>query len=303
VKCDKSQGWNRSEQAADLTNAAELECFNSQTDPYNPDELNRVKERRIWANGFVIDLSVYYDYSKEDYGYDQMNRVITTDRTLQTAGGTGEIKRDSFGYNPRGELTSAVYGQVPDGQGGFIYPERSVGYDLDFAGNRNSVTDSTKMGGISYGPNNLNEYSITSNNPEHEVSYYYDQGQRGVSYNYLGDTHLATVTAGTDTYQIGYDALGRCVRRTMNDQTTYYIYDADKTILEIPDGDVAVAPSTILYGIGPDEIIGHGNNGVPQWLMQGPAGKCECDARWTRASDRAIPLRRLWDADLPQPWR
>jgi RHS repeat-associated protein len=93
-----------------------------------------------------------------------------------------------------------------------------------------------------------------------------------VNYGYLADTHLETVIAGNDTYKIGYDALGRCVRRTMNDQTTYYIYDADKTILEIPDGDVAVAPSTILYGIGPDEIIGHGNNGVPQWLMQDRLG-------------------------------
>ena len=127
-------------------------------------------------------------------------------------------------------------------------------YNLDKAGNRsgsNGVVDTGVP--TSYTPNNLNEYTgvggtnnVTNDN-EHEIAAY-----QGVSYTYINDTHLVGVSGGNPytNYALAYDALGRCVKRTLNGATTYYIYDGEKPIQEI-----GPAWASTIYGIGIDEPV------------------------------------------------
>jgi YD repeat-containing protein len=138
--------------------------------------------------------------------------------------------------------------------------QRNVTYNLDKAGNRLSVVDNgaTK----NYAPNNLNQYtavqgSTVTNGSEHELFSY-----QGISYKYINDERLRKVTAGNNSYQLAYDALGRCVKRTVNNATNYYIYDGEKAILNYNSGGAIVARN--LYGRGIDEILMRTDNVLHQ---------------------------------------
>ena len=61
------------------------------------------------------------------------------------------------------------------------------------------------------------------------------------------------MTGGGNSYQLGYDALGRCVKRTLNGTTTFYIYDGERPILEYKSSG-ALAGSNV-YGNGIDELL------------------------------------------------
>ena len=134
--------------------------------------------------------------------------------------------------------------------------DRSVYYYYDNAGNRSTVNDSVN-GNTSYTPNNLNQYtsvtgSTITNGPEHEIASY-----RNIDYTYLNDEHLIGVTnrnvTPNDTYQLVYDAMGRCVKRTVNGLTKYYIYDGEKPILEYNPSAQIIGRN--VYGKGIDEIL------------------------------------------------
>ena len=142
---------------------------------------------------------------------------------------------------------------APDGPETDLFTGRSVMYNLDKAGNRTSVTDNLN-GNATYAPNNLNQYtsvggSSVTNGPEHEIRTY-----NSVTYNYVNDEHLKQVTSSSSTYNLYYDALGRCVKRTLNGFTTYYIYDGEKPIMEYRSSDLA-NPAKNVYGKGIDEIL------------------------------------------------
>jgi RHS repeat-associated protein len=136
--------------------------------------------------------------------------------------------------------------------------QRWVGYYLDKAGNRMVVGD-TVNGNTTYAPNSLNQYTgsaggaaITNGN-QHEVGSY-----NGVGYTYINDERLSSVkippTNPTTTYNLYYDALGRCVKRTLGSVTTYYIYDGEKPILDYKSSDLS-HPAKNVYGKGIDEIL------------------------------------------------
>jgi RHS repeat-associated protein len=91
--------------------------------------------------------------------------------------------------------------------------------------------------------------SSLTNGPEHEIRIY-----NSVTYNYINDEHLKQVTSSSATYNLYYDALGRCVKRTLNGLTTYYIYDGEKPILEYRSTDLS-NPAKNVYGKGIDEIL------------------------------------------------
>ena len=201
--------------------------LNNSTLDFPRDDFNRPSSREVKFGASTI--------SSETYGYDLMNRMLTVDRTEDS-------KRDGFGYDLSGQLTSAQYGLV-----GGINPQRSVSYTLDPAGNRTSVVDAgvTK----SYTPNNLNHYSTghsqpVSNGTAHEIS-----GYSSLTYTYLNDERLVSVTGNGNTYALAYDALGRTVKRTINGATTYYFYQGAKPIIER-----GATVATNIYGLGVDEI-------------------------------------------------
>jgi RHS repeat-associated protein len=108
-----------------------------------------------------------------------------------------------------------------------------------------------------------------TNGSEHEVASY-----QGVSYAYINDERLKTVTSGSNSYQLAYDALGRCVKRTLNGVTIYYIYDGEKPVLEYNTSGAIVGRN--LYGKAIDEILMRSdptvNSGQPFYSQQDHEG-------------------------------
>ena len=134
----------------------------------------------------------------------------------------------------------------------FSVQPRSVIYTWDKVGNRTNVNDSIS-GSVNYTPDDIHRYTqvgtdVVTSGPEHQIGAYQTN-----SYSYVSDTFLAKMlggTGGANTYLLYYDALGRCVKRTLNNSTTYYVYDGDKAILE-----TGATSATNVYGIGIDEIV------------------------------------------------
>jgi RHS repeat-associated protein len=154
---------------------------------YPRDDLNRMLNLDVKKGTTTL--------GHEGYVYDAMSRLKSVTRE--------DNKTDSFTYYLDGELNTAQYGTT-----------RSVNYTLDKAGNRTTVTDNVN-GNATYTPNTLNQYTAVTGNsitngPEHEIS-----GFDGVNYSYINDERLSTVTSGSSTYNLVYDALGRCVKRTL----------------------------------------------------------------------------------------
>ena len=121
-----------------------------------------------------------------------------------------------------------------------------------------------------YTNNGVNQYTgvggdPVTNGPAHQITAY-----DGNSYAYIGDTYLAQVTSGGTTYQLRYDALGRCVQRTLGGTISYFLFDGEHWILEYNASGADVGNA--LYGLGIDEIIARSNNGQGQFLMQDRLG-------------------------------
>ena len=229
---------------------------------YSPDELNRRTKTDVqFHNGRAI----------ESYGYWENGLLHTVTRGSN---------HDEFAYYLDGQLKQVMYG-VPQTEGvssetppaedptkektvddfvsmsapdpdGVLTADRTVRYNLDYAGNRTSVNDS--VGGITtYSPNNINEYThqvgndAIDNGSNHELISY-----KTNAYTYK-DQHLTNVSSGINGYDLVYDALGRCVKRVLNGVTKYYIYDGERPILEYGvNGNVR---GRNLYGKGIDEIL------------------------------------------------
>jgi RHS repeat-associated protein len=202
------------------------------------DQLNRMVQRDVKAGAATI--------SHEAYAHDSTRPGLLTSVTRDYA---PNQTQDVFTYDLLPELTNAQYGGSTP---------RTCSYVFDRAGNRKTMTDS---GGPNhnYGtPTLLNQYLTDGTNPitsgsEHEMANY-----QNVSYAYINDTHLSSVS-GTDvfashsTYQMSYDALGRCAVRILNGVTTSYIYDGEKAILEYQSWSGPSAKN--LYGRSIDEIL------------------------------------------------
>jgi RHS repeat-associated protein len=239
---------------------------------YTPDSLNRISylEVKNTDTGGIL--------ASETYTHDGMNRLRTVTRE--------DNKQDQFYYYLDGELYVAFYGvtgangadtgasppaedptkektvedflSLPDG----TEPDytqtynRAVTYLYDKAGSRTWVADTGPNGNKAYTPNNINQYINTvgvdpiSNSPEHQVASY-----KNVSYTYQKDEHLMSVSSvnPNNSYQLAYDALGRCVKRTVNGVIKYYIYDGERPILEYSAAGALIGQNT--YGKGMDEIL------------------------------------------------
>jgi RHS repeat-associated protein len=140
--------------------------------------------------------------------------------------------------------------------------QRWVSYFLDKAGNRQNVLDTGTW--KNYVANPLNQYTTAesigvTNGNEHEIS-----GYNNVNYYYINDERLKQVTSGANTYNLYYDALGRCVKRSLNvgqgNVYTYYIYDGEKPVVEYNSTGAIAAKN--LYGKGIDEVLMRTETGV-----------------------------------------
>jgi RHS repeat-associated protein len=140
---------------------------------------------------------------------------------------------------------------------------RTVAYSYDRAGNRVGMNDDGNP--IWYTTNLLNQYTgvtgaAVTNGNEHEISDY-----QGVHFTYRNDERLISASSGGNNYSLAYDALGRCVKRTLNNVTTYYIYDGEKAIIEYNSAGTLVGRN--LYGKGIDENL-HRAYGAQTYYFQ-----------------------------------
>jgi RHS repeat-associated protein len=136
---------------------------------------------------------------------------------------------------------------------------RTITYDNDSI-NRKSMTNSQTGTVTTYTPNHLNQYTgITgyAHPPAYDrnfnLSYY-----MGWNYVYDADKRLISAfkTDNSHSAQFVYDGLGRCVRRTVDGETTAITYDEWEPIVEWKwenGGSQLVAWN--LYGPGADEIL------------------------------------------------
>ena len=79
-----------------------------------------------------------------------------------------------------------------------------------------------------------------------------------MAYRYYGDTYLSSVTGGGSTYQLYYDALGRCVERKLTappvngvstTTTNYYLYDGEHWVVEYKgDGKIFTVTPFMAWG-------------------------------------------------------
>ena len=96
--------------------------------------------------------------------------------------------------------------------------------------------------------------STIVNGNDHQISQCRGPGDTQLLvYTYLNDEHLIRAASGSNSYDLAYDALGRCVKRTLNGTPTYYIYDGEKPVLEYNSNGTIAARN--LYGKGIDEIL------------------------------------------------
>ncbi len=142
--------------------------YNGVNQLYPRDALNRMQSMDVIKGGTL---------AHEGYTYDAMNRITLV--SYATA------PNDSFSYYLDGELKQATVGN----------PSHTITYNLDNNGNRTSVVDNNVTS--TYSPNTIDQYtsvsgSSISNGAEHEISAY-----NGVTYSYINDEHLTSVTNGS----------------------------------------------------------------------------------------------------------
>jgi RHS repeat-associated protein len=266
-----------------------LRVLNGVTQLTPRDSLNRISRRDVKKGATPL--------SAEAYTYDRMSRLTDVDlgsvSNLYGYYWSGEMEWAQYGvqtqsvrqegedpdldtsdnvdpwanYQPspdpesQPEATPPPEDPLPDpAPGDLTAPDisqmqRWVSYFLDKAGNRQNVVDT----GVwkNYVANTLNQYTTAesigvTNGNEHEIS-----GYNNVNYYYINDERLKQVTSGANTYNLYYDALGRCVKRSLNvgqgNVYTYYIYDGEKPVVEYNSTGAIAAKN--LYGKGIDEIL------------------------------------------------
>lgn len=104
-----------------------------------------------------------------------------------------------------------------------------------------------------YAPNALNQYESVAGS-----DVYYDEKFNlmwtgGFSAGYDAANHLTAISSGEDYGQFVYDGLGRCLKRTIDWETTIITYDDWSPIVEWDEWDNLSAWN--VYGSGSDEIL------------------------------------------------
>jgi RHS repeat-associated protein len=239
---------------------------------YTYDHLNRIQE--VGGGGSADFFGFYWDGELMSATYGGGPHFPFTEGQEPDLDAADNIDANA-GYktpdteNPEPTPPPDDYSDPP--VGGLLPPDNptghSVGYYFDRAGNRQQVTD-TANPTINYVQNNINQYKSASgcsitNGSEHEINSFeglYDT--QPVYYYYVNDERLKQVSS-PDTRYFYYDALGRCVKRSPTvangGNTTYYIYDGEKPILEYSSTGIV---GRNVYGKGIDEILMRTNPGV-----------------------------------------
>jgi len=159
--------------------------------------------------------------SKYEYSNDAIGRRT---QRIDTLSG---ITTNTFGYNDRSELISAMMGT------------NSYNYVFDNIGNRIATTNNQQV--VTYLANELNQYSqIITNSITNNLSY--DLNGNLISdgtwiYTWNGENRLICASNGSIVVSMEYDYMGRRISKTAGGVTTRFVYDGWNMIQESNNAD------------------------------------------------------------------
>jgi RHS repeat-associated protein len=104
-----------------------------------------------------------------------------------------------------------------------------------------------------YTPNALNQYTDLNGGRLYYDANFNLMWTGGFSAGYDSENHLTAIGSGEDYGQFVYDGLGRCLKRTIDWETTLITYDGWQPIVEWDEWNNLKAWN--VYGDGPDEIL------------------------------------------------
>lgn len=207
------------------------------------DALNRPK---MWEQTGTLNGVSNSVFAKSQFNYDFLGRLTASWRDEQAD------KGEWFGYNATGQLTDVFYNADGVSTGPPQNASRTVTYTIaPNTLNRLSMDDN---GDVSdYTPNALNQYENVAGG-----SVYYDANFNlmwtgGFSAWHDSANLLRSVNSGENYGEFTYDGLGRCLKRTVDWETTIIAYDGWKATVEWDEWNGLKAWN--IYGPGPDEIL------------------------------------------------
>jgi RHS repeat-associated protein len=246
-------------------------------------------------------------FSLSHYQYDHMNREEATWRDEECYLGECGLG-ERFTYEPTNQLASVKYNAKNVSTSAGQNAERSVDYAYTINKlNRSSMTDTPRSGPVivkNYSLNELNQYTgvggmsytydanfnLTSTGAFFGI---YDAANRLVSASNSGLPGGEAPEAVAVLAEFVYDGLGRCVKRTLNNVVTVFVYDGWKPIAEWYGAKSAYFQAWNVYGPGADEILlrqqgdigyvrfhmdRHGNVAFLVWNNGEVLEKCSYDA-------------------------
>ena len=203
------------------------------------DALNRPM---LWEQTAAGNVS----FARSHFEYDSLSRLTASWRDEQA--GKGEW----FGYNATGELTGVSYNADGVSTGTPQHASRTVAYTIaSNTLNRLSMNDNGVLS--NYSPNGLNQYQNVAGG-----NIYYDgnfnlTASGGFSAWYDSANRLRSASSGENDGEFTYDGLGRCLKRTVDWETTLIVYDGWKPTVEWDEWNHLKAWN--IYGAGRDEIL------------------------------------------------
>ena len=187
-------------------------------------------------------------FATSHYQYDKLGNIQDTYRDEQAG------KGERYSYDLTNQLTAVSYNADGVQTSSPTNASRTVSYTCDTINRTNMTDSSASPSSVAYTPNALNQYTSVGG-----VSLSYNNNFNLTSYgsisnaSYDPDDRLVSITNGTHSGQFLYDALGRCVKRTIDGTSIVFTYDGWSPVAEWNSSGNLTASN--FYGIGSDEIL------------------------------------------------
>jgi RHS repeat-associated protein len=222
-------------------------------DSYGTSQYDALNRPTMWEQTGTVNGVSNTAFARSHFAYDSLSRLTGSWRDEQTS------KGEWYGYDATGQLTGASYNADQAWSSTPVNASRTVSYTMTpDTLNRSSINDSPPQAGeqsgmSSYFPNALNQYTNVAGGDVYYDGNFNLMWTGGFSAGYDAENHLTGISSGEDYGQFTYDGLGRCLKRTVDWETTLIAYDGWKPILQWDEFGNFKAWN--VYGAGPDEIL------------------------------------------------